>query len=251
MITKEQIIELSKRFLIDEYSILREYVQILFLSNLYSEKMSSDIFFKGGTAIRLLFNSYRFSEDLDFTSTLSEKNIEEAVLSTVKKINLILPISFKRLKSIDKSFSGTIGYSGELYKYPLNIHLDFSLREIPQTRKETVLETLFPISPYPIVIHMDWNEILAEKTRALMTRAKGRDLFDIYYLFSKEIELDFKLINKKLELYKKTVSLEDIINKINSFEEKKLIDDLNKYLPSTHRKTTLKLKELLVKKLTS
>ncbi len=251
MITKEQIKELAKKFLIDEYSILREYVQILFLSNLYSEKKSSEIYFKGGTAIRLLLNSYRFSEDLDFTSILKEESIEEITASTIKKMNLTLPVSFKRLKSIDKTFTGTISYNGELYKYPLNIHLDFSLREIPQTRKETVLETLFPISPYPIVIHMDWEEILSEKVRALITRVKGRDLFDIYYLLSKDIKIDLRLVNKKLEYYKKTTTKDDIIAKIKTLEEKQLTNDLNKYLPSTHRKMTSQLKELLIKRITN
>ena len=61
MITKEQIQELAKKFSIDWYSIMREYLQIVFLASLYESKSSQDVYFKGGTAIRLLLNSFRFS----------------------------------------------------------------------------------------------------------------------------------------------------------------------------------------------
>lgn len=249
MITKEQIQELSKKLSIDWYSILREYMQVVFLATLYEDKLSQEVFFKGGTAIRLLLNSFRFSEDLDFTTKLSSNEIENLIHKTVEKVNLVIPnVSFKKLKSIHKSFTGTINYISEEYKYPLNIHLEFSYRENPLTQMESVLETSFPVSPYPLVIHLSWREIFAEKIRALMTRAKGRDLFDIWYLTSKGIEIDLKLINKKMELYNKKVSKEDIINKIKSFKEEILINDLNKYLPSTHRKMTPKLKEMVLEK---
>ena len=64
MITKEQIKELSKSKRINQDTILREYLQILFLKILYGEKLSQKIYFKGGTAIHLLLGSSRFSMDL-------------------------------------------------------------------------------------------------------------------------------------------------------------------------------------------
>ena len=68
MITTDQIKDLSIIFQMDEYSIFREYLQLVFLSYLYQEKEASKIIFKGGTALRLLFGSPRFSEDLDFST---------------------------------------------------------------------------------------------------------------------------------------------------------------------------------------
>ena len=47
MITKDQIKNLSKTFQIDEFSIFREYLQLVFLSYLYQEKYANKIFFKG------------------------------------------------------------------------------------------------------------------------------------------------------------------------------------------------------------
>ena len=250
MITKEQIDELAKKFSIDWYSIMREYLQIVFLAALYEDKSSQDVYFKGGTAIRLLLNSFRFSEDLDFTARLDSQDIEKLVIKTVEKMKLTVPnVTFKKLKTIHKSYSGSLQFKDEEYKSPVNIHVDFSYREKPLTQKESVLETLFPVSPYPIIIHFDWSEILAEKIRALMTRAKGRDLFDTWYLMSKGIEIDLNLINKKMALYDRKITKEDIVTKVTTFNYKILESDLNKYLPTTHRKLTKQLKEILEEKL--
>ena len=246
MITKEQIQELAKKFSIDWYSIMREYLQIVFLASLYEDKLSQDVYFKGGTAIRLLLNSFRFSEDLDFTARLNSEDIENLVIKTVDRMKLTVPnVVFKKLKTIHKSYSGSLQFKDEEYKSPVNIHVEFSYREKPLTQKESVLETLFPVSPYPIIIHLDWSEILAEKIRALMIRAKGRDLFDIWYLMSKGIAIDLKLINKKMALYDRKITREDIVDKVKNFNSEILEGDLDKYLPATHRKLTKQLKEVL------
>ena len=60
MITKNQIHSLAKKNKINETTIFREYLQILFLSDLYSKKQSKSIFFKGGTAMRIIYQSPRF-----------------------------------------------------------------------------------------------------------------------------------------------------------------------------------------------
>ena len=48
-------------------NIVREYVQHLFLTELYQLPESEKLLFKGGTALRIIFDSPRFSEDLDFS----------------------------------------------------------------------------------------------------------------------------------------------------------------------------------------
>ena len=57
-------------------NIFREYVQELFLRNFYSQSGSKDFLFKGGTALKLVFGSPRFSEDLDFTGIINSIKYE-------------------------------------------------------------------------------------------------------------------------------------------------------------------------------
>ena len=49
-------------------AILREYLQTKILSLIYQEAISKNLFFVGGTALRILRGLDRFSEDLDFDS---------------------------------------------------------------------------------------------------------------------------------------------------------------------------------------
>lgn len=250
MINREQIKELSQKYSIDEFSVIREYLQVLFLSALYEEKGSMKIYFKGGTALRLLFKSFRFSEDLDFTTLKTNGEMKKILANVIRKINLIVPnIELKEVKAGMKSLTGFLRYKTEDLKYPLNIHLEFSLREKPLTEKDVILETLFPVSPYPVVKCLSWEEILAEKIRALMCRTKGRDLFDIWYLLSKGIEIDWKMVDMKMKFYDKEADSNDIKNKIKKMDQKKLKIDLGKFLPLNQRKIADNIQELLLEKL--
>lgn len=91
MITKKQAEDLAKYYQIDEFTIVREYLQILFLSYLYKEKQADKIYFKGGTAIRLLFGSSRFSEDLDFSTPLTTTVIKKTIKIVERSIQKELP----------------------------------------------------------------------------------------------------------------------------------------------------------------
>ena len=68
MIAKESIKKLSLLLRTAEFpNVVREYFQHLFLSYLYSLEGSEKMLFKGGTALRIIYGSMRFSEDLDFS----------------------------------------------------------------------------------------------------------------------------------------------------------------------------------------
>ena len=57
-------------------NIVREYFQNVFLAKLYTLSEAEKMLFKGGTALRILYGSPRFSEDLDFS--LSGRSIAAA-----------------------------------------------------------------------------------------------------------------------------------------------------------------------------
>jgi predicted nucleotidyltransferase component of viral defense system len=86
MITKEQLKEISKKKKINEYTILREYIQLWFLSELYKEKFSENIFFKGGTVIHIIFGMDRFSEDLDFSINGEILKFNKNITDFLKKL---------------------------------------------------------------------------------------------------------------------------------------------------------------------
>ena len=90
---------------------------------------------------------------------------------------------------------------------------------------------------------------MAEKIRALLKRAKGRDLFDLWYLLTKEVKLNWDMVKKKMEFYNDAATLTDLVSAVKAFNQKKLFDDLAKFLPRAQRKTIPGLKENILEKL--
>ena len=88
MISRQFITDLSTKYQTSEQNIAREYCQHLFLSYLYRLKGGEKMLFKGGTALRIVFQSPRFSEDLDFsTFDLSVEEINGLVDSVLVNLS--------------------------------------------------------------------------------------------------------------------------------------------------------------------
>ncbi len=249
MLSKEQIQIFSKQFKIDSFSVYREYLQLLFLKYFYDLPKSNQIYFKGGTSIKFLYGSFRFSEDLDFSSTLKEEEIKPLIQKAIKNLSREIPVSFKQEKSIADSFTGRIFQEISDFSFPLTVRLDISLREKPIYIENNYIETIFPISPYPLVVHLAVKEILAEKISALIIRGKGRDLFDIWFLLSKKIEIDWNLINLKMSFYNRKTNLKEIMTIIKETPDQEIKKDLTKFLPLNQRESAEKVKTWLIDKL--
>ena len=185
MITRQFITELSIKNQTSEQNIAREYCQHLFLSYLYKRSGAEKMLFKGGTALRIVFKSPRFSEDLDFSAynvSISEinqlvdeilKDIEKEGIQPVKKVN----------PETDGETSG--GYFAiinlKLMEFDSEIKIQVSLRTKEQIGSNTTLVENDFIPPYTIV-YLEERLLVGEKVRALLDRAKPRDFFDLYFM---------------------------------------------------------------------
>jgi len=220
---------------INQTVIFREYLQLLFLETLYSSVGADKIYFKGGTALHILWNSFRFSEDLDFTVAMSEKVFAKFIEKVFKNFLINEGVSIKKKKTIaGQSFLVT--YSGDVLPFKVFVTLDFSFREKPKHISRTVVKTDFPVVFTNFISHLDKKEILAEKIRALLTRVKGRDLFDLWFLLSSGAELDWRLVGNKMAYYPKVEwSKDKILEAVVDFPRKELINDLKPFLPLDQR----------------
>jgi len=251
MITKRQIEEFSERLKIDQFTIFREYLQILFLNYFYREKETEKIYFKGGTCLHFFFNSPRFFEDLDFSTLLSEKKIKNLVEKVEKNLKMEIPeIKISFLWRGKRALRFKLKYQGKEFKYPLTMRLDFSFEKIFLKPHLAHLKTIFPTSFSSLVSHFDKKEILAEKIRAFLWRGKGRDLYDLWFLLEQETEFDKKILEEKLKMIKKKFDKKIFLEKIRKYPEKEVRLDLAKFLPSPERKIIPHLKEKLISQLT-
>jgi len=235
MLTTNQVKELSKLLKINDSVITREYVQLTFLKELYEEKYSEHIFFKGGTAIRLILGGSRFSEDLDFTVGGKPENFDIFIAKFFKKLNKLYGFSFKKRKTI----------AGERYlltalsnisDYKIFVNLDFSFRERVLTPAKAIIKTVYPITFTSFVNYISKEEILAEKIRAIMTRNKGRDVYDLWFLLSQNVPIREDLLKEKLKYYGiKNVNMDQLVTKITKLNKEKFILDLRPFVPTNER----------------
>lgn len=172
--------------------------------------------FKGGTALTKCYGFDRFSEDLDFTA-IKKKDFEKTISSGLKKFFLEFETEKESYKN---SLKLIYRIQGPLYinqKTSLcKVILNFSLREQTELKPEIKRIGLHVEEiPFFDAIVMSEEEILAEKTRALITRNKARDLYDLYYLIKKGVNINKELIIKKLNFYKQKQVREKIMPAIN------------------------------------
>jgi predicted nucleotidyltransferase component of viral defense system len=239
MIGKNQIQDLANLLQMDKLTVFREYLQLLFLSYLYQERKAGDIVFKGGTALRLLFGSPRFSEDLDFSIVCADEEIGSLLKRLEKKIARELPgLKVVHLYSGKEGIRFRIKYSLPDFKYPFNIRLDFHRIDEIGDKQISTLTTSFPMMIFPQVFHLSQKGILVEKLEAVKTRCKGRDIFDVWFLLSKGTAFPAQEDDK-----------EKIVKKIKLYSQAELERDLGKFLPKNQRTIIPYLKEETVKML--
>lgn len=179
MIAQDQINKLITQYQTSDINVLREYYQHLFLSYFFQQTQTNNIFFKGGTALKILYKSPRFSEDLDFSANLSNKEeVEQVLIQTLDQIE-------KEGTSTDyaEATSTSGGYRATLFfqKEPtVKIDLEISLR---QGEKEGELITVqSDFIPTYTVFALLQDQLVDEKIQALLARKKPRDFYDLYFI---------------------------------------------------------------------
>ncbi|MGI5827788.1 MAG: nucleotidyl transferase AbiEii/AbiGii toxin family protein [Patescibacteria group bacterium] len=225
MIDLAAIKQLSTKYQINQYVVAREYLQIVVLKELYEENFSKDIFFKGGTAIRIVYGGQRFSEDLDFTSQATE-GFEDKINKFFQNLTNNYPVTFKERKSLTgKSYllTGKI----ESLSSPVFIRTDFSLRENVLEPTNQILRTDYPVIVQNFIRTLSKNEMLAEKVRAIIKRKKHRDIYDFWVLLELGAEFNTTLISKKMEFYGEKFDKNTLLKELGKFNKDDFTRDLS------------------------
>jgi len=182
----------------------KDYLQHLVLL-FFSNYITTEVIFKGGTALQKAYALNRFSEDLDFTLV---KKIDLDII--IKKVNADLnnfgfiteseQIKSKTSKNYRLKIKGPLFEGTE--KTIATLRIEVSLRNDllfeADLKENTPIYT--DIRPYSIFV-MNPKEILAEKIRAIFQREKARDVYDLAFLLKKGVKIDLRLIEKKLGFF--------------------------------------------------
>lgn len=209
MIDKSEIMDFSKELGLRANVIEKDYVLGWVLAGIFNHPViGSSFIFKGGTCLKkCFFETYRFSEDLDFTLSDSNHLDQEFLRTCFKEIahwvyneaGIEIPEDLIRFEVYQNnrgfmSAQGRIGYRGPMQPrgdLP-RIKLDLTTDEI-LVLEPVVRDVHHPYSDLPAdgirIKTYCFEEVFAEKIRALAERERPRDLYDVVHLYRHD-ELD-------------------------------------------------------------
>jgi len=185
--------------------------------------------------LHLVYKSPRFSEDLDFTVQMKEKEFLNFIQKILLKLSKKENFNFKEKKSIaGKKF--LLIFKPLLLSYEIFINLDFSFGEKVLEPQKSIIETNFPIIFTSYIYHLSKEEIFAEKIRALLTRFKGRDLYDLWFLLSQGVFLKKDLVREKLKYcHLEKITKEKILERIKKCSKRNFILDVRPFVSADQR----------------
>ncbi|RLC35943.1 hypothetical protein DRH27_06035, partial [Candidatus Falkowbacteria bacterium] len=172
-----------------ERSILREYLQYKILNIIFQSREAAKISFLGGTAIKICYGSFRFSEDLDFDNFKLSRDEFKNIIFSVKKgleqegyeagIKLVFKGAFRAYIKIPKLLS--YNNLSHMESENLTIQIDTAPHGFKYKPKDFLLQKFevfrnIKITPADILLSQKVAAILGRK------RAKGRDYFDLVFL---------------------------------------------------------------------
>jgi len=181
MLNHSYLTQLAVKLQTTEVNVRREYVQHLLLSYLYQQAVAADLFFKGGTALRFLYQSPRFSEDLDFDASVHRRAVWEKAVETV-----LIALAAEGVRTDIRESKLTAGGYLAIPVFNLGGSEVLIKLEISFRKKEKLSGEIFSVAnnfvpAYPLKA-LGSDQLAAGKLHALLDRAKARDFYDLYFL---------------------------------------------------------------------
>jgi len=239
MIKKAVLNSLAIKYQTLLINIYREYCQHVFLSFLYRRDVGENVLFKGGTALRLVYGSPRYSEDLDFSLfKITTKYLEKNLLDTIADLDKI-GLSPKILESKETSGGYLANLEFEVYGERIKISIQGSRRRLKKRLKSNIQLVAGDFIPaYPISLLAE-NLLIGEKLQAALIRSKPRDFFDVYLLLRKNlIPMKFRPQLKKIpqKLDEKNISFKRELGIFLPRNMNSLVSNFNQVLSAEIKK---------------
>jgi len=204
MISKGEIIDAATAFGLTPHVVEKDYVLGWVLWGIHNhEALAESWTFKGGTCLKkCFFETYRFSEDLDFT-LIDPSHLDEAFFRTVfakigervyQETGIALPADYQKFEI----FENPRGNPGSQVKIGYQGPISPRGRSMPRIKLDLTADECIVLPPVQSsVFHpygdepedgisirsYAYEEAFAEKVRALAERARPRDLYDVINLF--------------------------------------------------------------------
>ena len=188
----------------EKYNFTREFLQELILQILDRKGYFKNLAFVGGTALRVLYDLPRFSEDLDF-SLINKRGFNfKTLLKTIQKELELNGYLVEEARGKDKIvLSEFVRFKGLLHTLGLSSHkgeklfIKLEIDSNPPAGYETEVTLvnknfLFKVQCYKA------DSLFASKLHAVLFRkyVKGRDYYDLLWFLTRGVPINFRLLSR-------------------------------------------------------
>lgn len=191
----------------EKYHCLREYFQLLILKVMDEQAYFKQLVFMGGTALRILFDIERFSEDLNFIqlqdAQLDFKYLAGKIASELNLMGLSVEVVAKEKNAVAVAqfkFASVLAELGLSNLKDQKVMIKFEVDRRPAegfVTEYSVLNKEFMLG----INHFDKPSLFAGKLHALFCRkyTKGRDYYDLMWFLTKNIKPNLAYLNAGLK----------------------------------------------------
>lgn len=186
--------------------VLREYLQYKILEILFESRFAGKFCFLGGTCLRLVHGSQRFSEDLDFDNFgITERDFTHT--GEIIKKGLEREGYMVEMRQIIRSaFHCHIRFPGLLFDQGLSGYREEKILIQLDTEPQhfDYAPQLFTLNRFDVTTQIyttPLDLLLAQKFTALCKRkrTKGRDFYDIVFLLAKSVKPNYNYLAQHLD----------------------------------------------------
>jgi predicted nucleotidyltransferase component of viral defense system len=235
-----------------ERAIVREYLQYKILQAIFESNQASQLSFLGGTALRIIHGNNRFSEDIDLDNFGLSWQAFGDVIQKVKQLLVLEGFQVEISMVAKGAFHCDLKFPELLYKQGLSpyqqerilIQVDTIAQGYdyqPEIRIINKFDVFTEVRVTPL------NILLSQKIHTAVNRKrpKGRDFYDITFLFGR-VKPDFGYIEQKMGIDSPERLRQEFLLKIEEYDFEALAADVAPFLISKDQvKRVIKFKEFL------
>lgn len=229
----------------EKYHFLREYFQLLILKIMDEQGSFQYLSFMGGTALRILYDLERFSEDLDFNLIEPQGFSFEKMLHKIEQelslMGFDVDLTHKEKNTVAVAhikFSSILHALGLSSLKDQKIMIKLEIDQNPPAHAHSQFSMVnkeFLLNLY----HLDPPSLFAGKLLALFCRkyTKGRDYYDLMWFLSKKVQPNLEYLNAGLQQQNRPVQCQSfpevkalLLDTVSHADFKAVLQDVGPFL---------------------
>lgn len=220
--------------------LMKEYLQYKILEAIYQSPLAGKLIFIGGTCLRMVHGTLRFSEDLDFDSmgcTAEEWAMLEGIVRHHMEAN---GFEVETQTVSRQAWHCYLRFPGLLYQEGLSgyqqqkilIQIDMEPQQY-SFQPELVMLNKFDVFTEILVAPV--SLLMSQKCHAILNRKrnKGRDFYDLSFLMSKQVQPDWDFLAIKDGLHDPQALRHALVAHCRTINMREMADDVAPFLFNT------------------